>query len=164
MFPEYLTEWELWRDFLPVPVFAAILAFAISAVVSRKVGGYWLVFGIVFSFALLGLVVGVITGLSRQPAVHSVLPAVLTFVGGFVAYIVGSKDAQNREVIVTAMAAISINLLLGVLWGSEMRVISDSKKESLEYKRYLESINYQIELDRIDYARRLKEIRESYEQ
>lgn len=76
-----------------------------------------------------GIVAGFLTGLSRSPAVDALVPAILTFVGLTIVYIMGKGRA--RPIIVGfAVLLFSSNLLLGTLLGSAART---------RYEEYLTS-------------------------
>jgi hypothetical protein len=57
-----------------------------------------------FALALLGFVTGEIMASSREPAVGTVLPAVLTLLGAVIVYLTGAKGI--KEQIATSMLAI----------------------------------------------------------
>jgi hypothetical protein len=80
--------------------------------------------------SLLGIVAGFLTGLSRAPAVASVLPGVLTLIGGLVAFIFTQNNQTDRH-LSTAVGtlALVIALLAGTLWGSMIRADPERLKE-----------------------------------
>lgn len=75
------------------------------------------------ALSLLGIATGQITGLSRDSAVHAVLPAVLGLMGGATIYLIGAWGKELQTTVVAAVIGLSINLVVGVYWGSYSRVI-----------------------------------------
>lgn len=92
-------------------------------------------FGITLPVALLGFVVGYLTGLSRTAAVGSTLPAVLTLIGGVNIFFVTSKKG-NPVLMSYCVSLLVITLFYGVMrgasereYGREDRLISLSEQE-----------------------------------
>src|SRR5262249_1936827 len=80
-----------------------------------------------FAFSLLGFVTGDLLANSREAAVGAVLPAVLTLLGGVVAYTIGSKGLQTASVTVSAgiLVCFTLSLLVGSVFGTRLRVEYD---------------------------------------
>jgi hypothetical protein len=74
---------------------------------------------IVFSFAMLGMSTGFSMGASRIPAVSTVVPAVLTFIGGLAIYLINEKGSNS--LVGFCILALSITLMLGQIWGANQR-------------------------------------------
>ena len=119
---------------------SAFLGFVLTigyCIVERQwtFGTIGLLFGELFivlaPFSTIGIISGVLTGLSRTPAVSALIPAVLTFVGAVVAFQIAKTKIDT---IVAALATISFSifLLIGTLLGSAEREIYDARKNSLE--------------------------------
>lgn len=75
-------------------------------------------FLVIFSFSMLGLTIGWLTGDSGQQVLASVLPAVLTLIGGLAVFLVG-KQFQDSTMIAAAVTVLTFNLLVGALLASE---------------------------------------------
>lgn len=73
---------------------------------------------VIFSFAMLGITIGWLTGDSGQQVLASVLPAVLTLIGGLAVFLVG-KQLQDATMIASALTGLTLNLLVGALLASE---------------------------------------------
>ena len=81
---------------------------------------YWPTFREIFStylfagipIALIGYSVGFLTGISRTPAVGSVLPAVLATIGGLSAYAFGT-DAKYKFIVGYSASLLVISPFLG---------------------------------------------------
>lgn len=86
-------------------------------------------FIVLFSFALLGMVTGLLAGFSRTPAMGAVLPAVLSLVGGLAIYVIGVAKA-DQMLIGTCVIALSLNLLIGSVWGALLRDDSERAHKS----------------------------------
>ena len=101
---------------------------------------------IVMSF--LGLTIGVLAGNSRAPVMDSVIPAVLTFLSGFLFYIFSSsKFNQRKNQILLSALSLIIFLMIGSWSGSVNRLESENQekaweKELLLYKTDLKLYEY----------------------
>jgi hypothetical protein len=82
-------------------------------------------------FSTIGIISGVLTGLSRTPAVSALIPAVLTFVGAVVAFQI-AKTKIDTLVAALATICFAVFLLIGTLLGSAEREIYEARKNSLE--------------------------------
>ncbi len=83
--------------------------------------------GIPFSF--LGVIVGYLTGISRDSAVGSVLPGVLTLLGALTLYL-GANGGKKAILASATMIYLSIALVTGVGYGSRLRVKFDDFQSS----------------------------------
>jgi hypothetical protein len=93
----------------------------------------WESAAIFFALALLGVVTGYLTGLSRSSAVGAVIPAVLTLIGGLVLYLVtGDAPRARRMLTAASVVALMTNLLVGTLWGSLSRADPTTQGANLE--------------------------------
>lgn len=133
-----------WLDVLVAP---AILSLALLVVMcllfsafenpKGEVNGFFRFFARVFWFylgcavpvMLLGVLVGYITGYSRTPIAGSLLTAILTLSGGLVVYAFG-KDNQYRVAVGVCVTIFSLNILLGLQYGSFVR--EDGRQQRLE--------------------------------
>lgn len=161
--PTYLSQWDVWRDMLPLPILAALVALAISMGLRRQDGSTPLqnLWFAVFSMALLGIVTGYVTGLSRESAVGAVLPAVLGLVGGVSVYILGVKAVQQQSLVVGVLSAFSLCLLLGIVCGSKLRGDAERVYISQEYRNYVEAVEQNVKLKRLVYQKQLIDAREA---
>jgi hypothetical protein len=129
--PPYLTHIELWKSFWPVPgfvvVFTLIIAFLFGKFHSRSE-----LFFVILGFSMLGIVTGYLSGFSRAPTLGTVLPAVLSLMGGLVVYMIG-KDSSSRIIVSISMFAFALTLLIGVGWGSVMGYVDDEYRKSEIY-------------------------------
>ena len=124
--PPYLTFGPGWEAIWPIPVAAVLLAFLVSVIACPKEGRKD-AFLALAAFSMLGLVTGYMTGLSREPAVPGVLPAVLSFLAGLFVYMLG-KRATVRRLVCLAVLIFSLSLLIGSSWGSTTRVVYELNK------------------------------------
>jgi hypothetical protein len=89
------------------------------------------------AFSFLGFAIGLLVGFSVSPVVHVVIPALLTFYGGFLTYIF-SKDSPNdsRKYISILLSAIAVSIFLiyGVEVGSKER--NEAAKSQKEFDLY----------------------------
>ena len=73
---------------------------------------------VISSFSMLGITIGWLTGDSGEQVLASVLPAVLTLIGGLAVFLVG-KQMQDATMIASALIGLTVNLLVGALLASE---------------------------------------------
>jgi hypothetical protein len=84
-------------------------------------------------FSFLGFAIGLLVGFSISPVVHVVIPALLTFYGGFLTYLFSTdafKDSKRYIGILLSAMAVSFFLIYGVEIGStERNAATKSQKE-----------------------------------
>jgi hypothetical protein len=73
---------------------------------------------VIFSFSMLGLTIGWLTGDGGTQVLASVLPAVLTLIGGLAVFLVG-RQMQDATMIAAALTGLTLNLLVGALLATE---------------------------------------------
>jgi hypothetical protein len=98
---------------------------------SKRIIGTGLLSGISLGFA--GIVAGFLTGSSRAPAVSALVPAVLTFVGLVVVYLIG-KSVLRSTLAGFIVFVFSANLLVGTVIGSASR---DRHEEYVQSPQFL---------------------------
>ena len=114
---------------------------------------YFLLLG----FAYIGMTLGLLTGLSINPVVHAVIPALLTFLTGLTAYIFIKKDFEqaNRKIAVSSLVFITLFLVYGLEVGSKIRAKSEMESRRIEqifqkdlekYKHELKAYDLEVEL------------------
>ena len=129
--PAYLTHQPCWETFWPLiitPFFVALLVYAICFKQSARIE----IAIVALGFSSLGIVAGYLTGLSRQPAVGDLIPAVLSLIGALAVYIVG-KSKNSRRMVGAVIFILSVSLLLGTIWGAVTRTETDVYLKSKEY-------------------------------
>jgi hypothetical protein len=117
--PGYLTDLEIWKALWPLFFFALASAFAICRILTGKACRETL--PPVFALCLLGIVTGQVTGLSRDAAVGTVIPAILGLLGGIVLYLIGSKGRELQSLVVMGVVGLTLNLVVGIYWGAYSR-------------------------------------------
>ncbi|MGC2074992.1 MAG: hypothetical protein WA728_02960 [Xanthobacteraceae bacterium] len=82
------------------------------------------VFSLYFSsgipISLIGFLIGFMTGLSREPAVGNVLPAVLTLIGGLIIYVFGTQS-DFKVLVGYCVSLLVCSLFYGLENGSFVR-------------------------------------------
>jgi hypothetical protein len=123
-------------------VFISLIVFFIFFIIARIIFGLpiyqdyeyidlgWLWVGLPFS--IVGIIIGFITGLSREPAISALIPAVLTLIGGIVLYLI-NKDRNQAVIAGFSVIVLSFNLFVGSTLGSINRGYVNEQMESLEY-------------------------------
>lgn len=126
MVPSYLVLPSLWAALWPIPCTALLTALVVQFLHRPRIARRKF-YVVVLAFASLGIVTGLLAGFSRTSAMGAVLPAVLSLVGGLGIYLVGAEKA-DQGLVATCVIALSLNLLLGTLWGATLR--DDFERES----------------------------------
>src|SRR5215469_12188037 len=111
--------------FLPV-LYSLVAAFLFSLVARAifkglpflKVFGYYTGFGVPVS--LVAFSAGFLTGISRAPAVGTVLPAILTLVAGLGVYVFGT-DNRYKVVVGYCVSILIVMLFVGMQTGAFQR-------------------------------------------
>jgi hypothetical protein len=135
-----------WQDIVNVLIFTGflflfsgtifLLTYAVTKLLSRLKGvratqplfrGIWGGFPLGFT----GMAAGYLTGSSRTPAVAALVPAILTFVGLSVVYLMGKGNfrALLAGIIVLIF---SLNILLGTFLGTVSRERTEQLRASVE--------------------------------
>jgi predicted neutral ceramidase superfamily lipid hydrolase len=117
--PPYLNNIEVWKSFWPIPASAVVLSLII-ALLAGKCHERREYFFVILAFSMLGMVTGYLSGFSRAPALGTVLPAVLSLMGGIVVYIIG-KNSTSRIIVSVTILAFALTLMIGAEWGAVMR-------------------------------------------
>jgi hypothetical protein len=81
-------------------------------------------FPISIGFCFLGLTMGIFSGLSLSPVVGTIIPAFLTFLGGFITYLFTKENGIshfNRLIAIVCLIVVPPSLLLGGLYGIHER-------------------------------------------
>jgi hypothetical protein len=86
------------------------------------------------SLGLTGMIAGFLTGSSRAPAVSALVPAILTFTGLLVIYLIG-KSALRAALAAFAVFLFSVNLLVGTVLGSTSRDRHQELLTSVEVRK-----------------------------
>lgn len=103
-----------------------------------------------FPFSVLGVTVGVVTSLSREPAAAAVLPAILSLVGGVCVFLV-SKGGRSAVISAVSIVMLCVSFSAGIGYGSRARVENEQivlslttqmalSNRELNIKRYRKSI------------------------
>jgi hypothetical protein len=115
----------------------------------------WFVFLAIFAFSALGFVTGHVMGISREPAVGTVVPAVLTLLGGVAVYLVGLKGAEAQANVSAMVLCFAVALLVGSLFGSRMRIEYDYEAANPDRLRTrdlaLEENKFALEVQRLEH-------------
>jgi hypothetical protein len=152
--PSWLTNPEAVKTlaFLPVPILLSSLLIWIvfSIGPAERMRATWENLLILFCFSSLGLTVGILAASSSASAVPSLLPAVLSLVGGLAAYLVSRQAPEkiapaDRLITAAAVTALALTLFIGALIGADLRDRADAYRESAPYKKHLIDIKREVE-------------------
>lgn len=97
-------------------------------------------------FAIVGMITGYMTGISREPAVAAVVPSALTLVGGLIAYMIAVNSRQKLAATVIVLN-FSVTLLGGSFIGATKRVEQETNLNSFEHRKA--QIEKEFRLNRI---------------
>lgn len=100
-------------------------------------------------FALLGMMIGYLTGISRESVVGATIPAVLTLIGTIAAFI-AANGGRRAALATVSIVHLSFALIVGVGYGSKARVDYTQSTQSLQTR--IQQINDEIDAER--YRRR----------
>jgi hypothetical protein len=133
---------DFYWFYLLVPIFWLTLFFLIKPIVKRlfklsetnKIGFYFYLIAVSFSY--LGLTIGLLIGLSLSPVIGVVIPALLTFFGGFTTYIFvfGKKTPEEGYLMSLIIISLSLFLILGSDYGAAIRNKYTNNKDEYDYK------------------------------
>ena len=86
------------------------------------------------SFSCLGLTIGLLIGLSISPVIGVVIPALLTFFGGFITYafVFGNKKEEDGYIMIIILFTVSFFLILGSDYGASMRAVFQQETRDIE--------------------------------
>jgi hypothetical protein len=99
--------------------------------------------GLPLGFA--GLVAGFLTGSSRSPAVSALVPAILTFTGLIVAYMIG-KGQVRGNIAGFSIFVFSAQLLVGTVLGSASRDRHEEDLASVRVREFKADQEFKVRL------------------
>ena len=152
--PSWLTNPEVYKTLasLPLPILLiSLLIWLVFSVGSAdRMRATWENLLIVLCFSSLGVTVGILAASSSSSAVPSLLPAVLSLVGGLAAYLVSRQAPEkmalgDRLITAAAVTALALTLFVGALIGADLRDRADAYRESAAYKKHLVDVKKEVE-------------------
>jgi hypothetical protein len=116
----------------------------------------------ILGFSYFGLTVGFFVGLSSSSVVSTVLPALLTFIGGIMTYYFFNTTNQNNDnqiLTMFALISISIFLSLGAYQGIEQRKVyeTNQKANEIDKETILKQIDNELKKDILQFEYDLKQ-------
>jgi hypothetical protein len=141
--PAYPFSAYAWWSLAYQVAFALLSAIALLPLIapSNRLNVLRNAFAVGFAMSLLGMVTGFLTGISRAPAIGTVLPAVLSLIAGLLLFIIGREsDSEKRTLVASCVAALTLNLLVGTLWGSVSRESTRSLTVTTENEETLRQL------------------------
>ena len=157
--PPWLTNSDIWKHMLfmllPIAAISSVAWIAVAFVAThRRPSGQDLL--ILFCFSSLGITAGVLAASSDSSVLASLLPAVLSLVGGIATYLVSGPEstagsdapkraALDRCTVGASVTVLSLALLLGALIGADIRRRADAYLESFDYKKQRVDVDRQLE-------------------
>ena len=147
LFDSVILLFQVWPFLLFVILFSGILSISLT----RHMSTLPVVFLILLSVAMLGLVAGYMTGNSQTPVVGVVVPSVLTLFGAMAVYLFSVGPRAAKVLTAAAVLSLATNLLVGVFWGTKVRQ---------DFAAYIESPEFKLKRE-ID-AEILRQLRKKY--
>jgi hypothetical protein len=161
---------------LLVSGFLAAIATAGVWALRRGQTDIWSTFLAVFAFSVLGFVTGKVMGNSREAAVGTIVPAVLTLLGGIAIYVIGAKGTRVQGPVSAMVLCFAVCLFAGSHFGAQLRyeyeafitdpmriarhdLLREETRQATELKRllnYVELLKFQrsfIEKEKVDLSR-----------
>lgn len=103
------------------------------------------------TFSFLGITIGLLVGTSLSPVIGVVIPALLTFFGGFITYsfVFRNKSKKDGYVMLIILFSVSLFLTIGSDYGAKYRIAYElDQEESGELrKRNFEIFKYNMTKD-----------------
>lgn len=102
---------------------------------------YWT--SVILAFCVIGMTVGIFTGVSKSPVVGSILPAFLSVISAILIFIFGKEAAGEYHALVpVCIIALTLCTLFGAFYGSGVRgnwvrQQVGIEKEMLEYREVI---------------------------
>lgn len=83
---------------------------------------------VIVAFAAFGFFLGIFTASSRVSVMAVVLPLIISFISGYIAYSFQSPDGLiNKEIVPAALVALILSATFGGFYGGEIRGQSQSE-------------------------------------
>jgi hypothetical protein len=120
---------------------------------------FWLLLLPTFTLSSLGFITGDVMAGSRAAAVGTVLPAVLTLLGGILVYLVGAKGLRSQVTVSGMVLCFAFALFIGSNLGARLRFDPDAADPAalLERARAIEENRQKLEIQRlVNYVQLLK--------
>lgn len=151
---QYLTSWDLiFSSFNSVffPWFLSILVITVLLFIPYKIlskSGKSEHVLFLLGFSYLGGMLGITTGSSETPVLGTLLPALLTFITGLLAYLFNHKDVgEYKPLIPMSLMCLMICSVFSVFLGTTIR--SQQIKFDREYEVWLLKEKSTIELNKL---------------
>jgi hypothetical protein len=115
-------------------------------------------FVISVGFSFLGLVIGILTGLSSSAVVGAIVPAFLTFIGVIATYIFISNTGSistNKPIAVLCVVFLSFYLMVGAIAGIKERKQNEIVMKKLDFEKEvsLKQVDLEIKKELIRYEK-----------
>jgi len=115
MFPEF----SVWLSLCLLIFIATSIGFLFSIIHPR--GDGLTNKNIIFiSFSMLGMALGFLSSNSREPVMSALVPALLTFIGGFTTYLL-NKNMDKSILVSKCMICLIFTLFVGICFGVTAR-------------------------------------------
>ncbi len=128
-----------WEDVSSIVVAIGIVLFVSIAIwvfgrhQKRQPGDSGALFVALLCLCMLGIVCGQVSGQSREPAVQTVIPAVLTLIGSVLVYLVGVHGIATQRSVSGLILGFTFCFFVGIHLGAENRAIYDSEVQDKNY-------------------------------
>jgi len=134
--PGVFTDPSFYKAIWPAFVLPLMMSFVVGAILWFQKKTARNIMLIVFSMALLGMVTGQLAGQSRDPAVTTVLPAVLGLLSALFTYILSVRDSRAQNIVAVSTVALISGLLFGTHFGVSLRIEYEQAANSEDSRIY----------------------------
>lgn len=116
----------------------------------------------ILGFSYFGLTVGVFVGLSSSSVLGAILPALLTMIGGILAYFFfnsnNTNNIDNHILAMIALICISIFLSIGAFGGIAQRKIYENNQKEIDSDKeiMLKKLDHALKKDILEFEHQLK--------
>src|SRR5690606_19935306 len=90
----------------------------------------------------LGIVVGYLSSISREPAIGDTLPAVLTLAGGLTVYVYSLDSVRKSLIAGISLLVFTINLICGSAYGAYIRETGKLERMLYAVEQERQILNY----------------------
>lgn len=145
-----------------IPLCLSCLFLIICKIIKLKYSNTFLLFIFTLSMSVLGSVVGYLMGMSRDPVVGAVLPAVLSLAGGIGVFTISKSTEAQILYVSSGILFLSIHVLVGSLQGAYDRQKWITYVESPEHKLEVAKQEMRLRLAKQYYEYKLEPLLQSY--
>lgn len=118
------------------------------------------VFQATLTASLVACAIGILVGLSRDGTVGTVLPAILSVLGGLSIFQLTTKTKEQRTLIAMSVISFFLTLSISTTWSSYWRVMGENQQQLMQQAKDSKSMQdlYMENVVKLKYEYELKEL------